>query len=188
MSVIVLIGESANGKSTTEKILNKKYHYDKTVSYTTRKPRIGEKDGVDYHFITKDDFIEKLNKNFFAEVGVYKGDYYGSTINEYKDHTVCVLTPHGMRQIKKSLRDKFDIVTFYLRVDERDRLIKALQRGDEINEVFRRYQSDVGMFDGVADEVDYIIENSGYTMQAEGVADEIIEILYRRAYKEYKDE
>ena len=188
MSVIVLIGESANGKSATEKILNKKYHYDKTVSYTTRKPRIGEKDGVDYHFITKDDFIEKLNKNFFVEVGVYKGDYYGSTINEYKDHTVCVLTPHGMRQIKKSLRGKFDVVTFYLKVDERDRLIKALQRGDEINEVFRRYQSDVGMFDGVADEVDYIIENNGYISDAEGIADEIIEILYKREYEEYKDE
>ena len=58
MSVIVLIGESANGKSTTEKVLNAKYHYNRTISYTTREPRMGEKDGVDYHFITKDDFIE----------------------------------------------------------------------------------------------------------------------------------
>ena len=188
MSVIVLIGESANGKSTTEKVLNAKYHYNRTISYTTREPRMGEKDGVDYHFVTKDDFIEKMNENFFAEVGVYKGDYYGSTIDEYKDNTVCVLTPHGMRQIKKSLRDKFDVVTFYLKVDGRDRIIKALQRGDEINEVFRRYQSDVGMFDGVVDEVDYIIENSGYISDAEEIADYIVDIIYRRAYKEYKDE
>ena len=54
--------------------------------------------------------------------------------------------------------------------------------------MFRRYQSDVGMFDGVADEVDYIIENNGYISDAEGIADEIIEILYKREYEEYKDE
>ena len=189
MSVIVLIGESANGKSTTEKILNSKYHYNRTISYTTRTPRVGEKDGVDYHFITKDEFIEKMNDDFFAEVGSYKGNYYGSVIDDYGEYTVCVLTPHGMRQIKKTLGNKQDVVTFYLKVDARDRIIKALKRGDEINEVFRRYQSDVGMFDGISDEVDYIIENDGYICNAEGVADEIIEILYERArVKEADDE
>ena len=183
MSVIVLIGESANGKSATENALKNKYHYNKTISYTTREPRTGEKDGVDYHFITKDEFVEKNDKGFFAEIGVYKGDYYGSTIDEYKDNTVCVLTPHGMRQIRKTLKDKYDIVTFYLKVDERDRIIKALKRGDDINEVFRRYQSDVGMFDGVEDEVDYIIENNGYISDAEGIADYIVDCLYKRNYE-----
>ena len=94
-----------------------------------------------------------------------------------------------MRQIKKTLGNKQDVVTFYLKVDARDRIIKALKRGDEINEVFRRYQSDVGMFDGISDEVDYIIENDGYICNAEEIANEIIEILYERARtKEADDE
>lgn len=183
MSVIVLVGESANGKSTTENVLKNKYHYNKTTSYTTRKPREYEKNGVDYHFISKEEFIEKNENGFFAEIGAYKGDYYGSVIEEYQDNTVCVLTPHGMRQIKNALKDKYDVVTFYLKVDARDRLIKALKRGDEINEVFRRYQSDVGMFDGVEDEIDYIIENDGYISDAECVADHIVDIIYKRNYK-----
>lgn len=181
MSVIVLVGESASGKSATEKILKSKYHYDKTISYTTRKPRENEVDGVDYHFITKDEFIEKMNEDFFAEVGSYEGDYYGSVPEDYGDHTVCVLTPHGMRRIKETLKGKQDVVTFYLKVDARDRIIKALKRGDGINEIFRRYNSDVGMFDGVSDDADYIIVNDDYVNNAEEVADEIIEILYRRA-------
>lgn len=42
------------------------------VSYTTRPKRIGEVDGIDYHFITEDDFFNKQKENFFAEVKSYE--------------------------------------------------------------------------------------------------------------------
>ena len=52
--MIILVGESASGKSTIEKILTEKYGYKKTISYTTRQPRDGEINGVNYHFNTLD--------------------------------------------------------------------------------------------------------------------------------------
>lgn len=56
--MIALLGESASGKSTIEKELINKYGLKKIVSYTTRQPRVGEEDGVDYHFVTDAEFEE----------------------------------------------------------------------------------------------------------------------------------
>ena len=56
--MIVIVGESASGKSTVEKILNEKYGMRKVVSYTTRPPRDTEVNGVDYNFISMNDFLD----------------------------------------------------------------------------------------------------------------------------------
>lgn len=162
--MIILVGESGAGKSSIEKILADKYEYKRTVSYTTRPPRQGEIDGVDYHFISKDEYVEKFNAGFFAETGSYNGWFYGTTKDQYCKNTVCVLTPHGLRQIKKSFGEDVElkIKSFYIKVPRRDRLIKILERGDEINEAIRRNQSDVGQYDGIEDEVDIVIENNSY--------------------------
>ena len=59
MSTIVLIGASGSGKSTIENELNNN-GFRKIVSYTTREPRDGEKNGKDYWFVTKDTFKDML--------------------------------------------------------------------------------------------------------------------------------
>ena len=176
--MIILIGESASGKSTIEKILREKYGYSKTVSYTTREPRKGEIDGIDYNFISPEDFTKKANQNYFVEIGAYNGWLYGTREEQYSKNTVCVLTPHGMRQIKKKLKDKenLNIHIFYIKVQRKDRLIKMLQRGDDIEEAIRRNQSDVGQFDGIEDEADFVIENDGYNYSAEYIAKMIDEL------------
>lgn len=178
MRMIILVGESASGKSTIEKILAEKYGYKKTVSYTTRSPREGEVNGVDYHFINEDEYIERFNADFFAETGSYNGWFYGTTKDQYCKNTVCVLTPHGLRQIKKSFGDnrEMNIKSFYIKVPRRNRLIKILQRGDEIEEAIRRNQSDVGQYDGIEDEVDFVIENDDYKYRPETLACKIVEI------------
>ena len=177
--MIILVGESASGKSTIEKILDEKYGYNKTVSYTTRPPREGEKDGVDYNFIHADDFAEKFNDGYFVEVGAYNNWWYGTREEQYSKNTVCVLTPHGLRQIKKNLKnqEELDIHTFYIKVPRRDRLIKILQRGDDVDEAIRRNQSDVGQYDGVEDEVDYVLENNNYKYSPEEMAEKVINCI-----------
>ena len=54
--MIILVGESGSGKSTIEKILDEKYGYKKTVSYTTRPQREGDVPGKTYIFISKEEF------------------------------------------------------------------------------------------------------------------------------------
>lgn len=163
--MIVLVGESASGKSSIERNLVDNYGYKKIVSYTTRQPRQGEIDGVDYHFIDKSQFRRLKFQGFFAETAEYNGWYYGTAKQDCTSDKVAVVTPHGLRQLKKI--PDLDIHAFYINVPRRDRLIKILQRGDNIEEAYRRSLSDVGQFDGIADEVDYIIDNEAYSKTIE---------------------
>ena len=174
--MIVLVGESASGKSSIEKCLVNDYEYNKIVTYTTRQPRNGEVDGVDYHFIDKSQFRRLKEQGFFAETAVYNDWYYGIAKKDCVDNAVVVLTPHGLRQVKK-LKD-INVTSFYIEVSRRDRLIKILQRGDNIEEAYRRSLSDVGQFDGIEYEVDYVICNHGYKKSITEMAKEI----HRNAY------
>lgn len=169
--MIVLVGESASGKSSIEKYLVDKYGYKKIVSYTTREPRDGEKNGVDYYFITEKWFLELKEKGFFAETATYNGWHYGIAKVDCTDDKVAVLTPHGLRQVSKI--DDIHVLSFYINVPRRDRLIKILQRGDDIEEAYRRSLSDVGQFDGIEDEVDFVIDNAGYEKSIMEMSEEV---------------
>lgn len=170
--MIVLVGESASGKSSIEKYLADHCGYNKIVSYTTRPPREGEVDGVDYHFISVEQFQFLSEQDFFAEQAVYRDWYYGVAKEDCTDDKVVVLTPHGLRQVSK-IKD-INVISFYINVPRRDRLIKILQRGDNIEESYRRNLSDVGMFDGIWDEVDYMINNVGYNKSIAAMSKEVL--------------
>ena len=173
--MIVLVGESASGKSSIEKYLVDNYGYKKIVSYTTRQPREGETDGIDYHFITKSQFRRLKEQGFFAETAIYNDWYYGIAKRDCTNDKVAVLTPHGLRQISK-IKD-IDTISFYINVPRRDRLIKILQRGDDIEESYRRNLSDVGQFDGIKDEVSFTINNKGYNKSVKEMAEEVKKIV-----------
>lgn len=174
--MIVLVGESASGKSSIERCLVGDYEYKKVVSYTTRPPRDGEIDGVDYHFINTEQFLKLKSEGFFAETAMYREWYYGTAKEDCTDDKIAVLTPHGLRQISKI--DNINVTSFYINVPRRDRLIKILQRGDSIEEAYRRSLSDVGQFDGIEDEVDYIIHNDGYKKSILEMAKEVHNCMY----------
>ena len=174
--MIVLVGESASGKSSIEKYLVEEMNIPKVVSYTTRPPREGEKNGVDYYFISEQEFANMQQEKEFAETASYRGWHYGTAKRDCTDDKVAVLTPHGLRQLKKIPR--LNITSFYINVPRRDRLIKILQRGDDIEEAYRRSLSDVGQFDGIVDEVDCVINNPGYHLSIKEIARCIINIVY----------
>lgn len=173
--MIVLVGESASGKSSIEKYLVDNYGYNKVVSYTTRQPRPNEVDGVDYHFVSVDEFLKLKKQDFFAETATYNLWHYGTAKEDCTNDKIAVLTPHGLRQISKV--DGINVLSFYIDVPRRDRLIKILQRGDDIEEAYRRSLSDVGQFDGIEDEVDYVVYNAEYNKSIREMAEEVKNIV-----------
>lgn len=170
--MIVLVGESASGKSSIEKMMVEEYGLKKTISYTTRQPRKGEVDGVDYHYISEQEFMNLKDQGFFAEYATYNGWHYGTAKIDCTNDKIAVLTPHGLRQVKKI--DGIDVISFYIKVPRRDRLIKILQRGDNIEEAYRRNLTDVGQFDGISDEVDFVIQNTGYSKSIKTMTDIVL--------------
>lgn len=76
--LIVISGPSGSGKSTILKELLKSTDYKYSVSVTTREPRSGEIDGVDYYFLSKEEFLKKASSGEMLEYIEYSGYYYGT--------------------------------------------------------------------------------------------------------------
>ena len=69
--MLILIGPSASGKTEVAKLLSSKYNITKIVTYTTRSPRVHEVNGVDYNFVTIDEFARLTQEDFFVETTFY---------------------------------------------------------------------------------------------------------------------
>lgn len=102
--MIVIVGASASGKSTLQRmLLEKDKQYHKIVTYTIRPIRKGENDGVDYHFISEDEFKKLRDEDFFIEHAEYNGWYYGTAEKDCIDskYGIVTLTPAGLRALKR---------------------------------------------------------------------------------------
>ncbi len=76
---LVLSAPSGGGKTTvTKRLMERRSDLGYSVSCTTRAPRAGEVDGVDYHFLTERQFIEHRERGEFAEWAVVHGKFYGT--------------------------------------------------------------------------------------------------------------
>ena len=79
--VLVVCAPSGAGKTTLIKKLTQEFpHIGYSVSCTTREPRDGEVDGVDYHFLSKEEFIERRKSGYFAEWAEVHGNFYGTPL------------------------------------------------------------------------------------------------------------
>lgn len=77
--LFIISGPSGVGKGTLVKLLlQKNPALALSVSCTTRQPRAGERDGVDYFFIEKEEFVRRISEKGFLEYDVHFGNYYGT--------------------------------------------------------------------------------------------------------------
>ena len=159
--MILLIGKMCSGKDSTQKELIK-MGMNSVVSYTTRPPRKGEVDGIAYHFITKEEFLDKENQGFFAETTSYDvatGEtwYYGSAVEDLTDDKVIIVNPHGLRQIRKI--KSLNPIAFHIIADKTTILDRAEKRGDNTDEVLRRPIADDFDFADINSFIDFAIRS-----------------------------
>ncbi len=108
--LVVMSGPSGVGKGTIANILTKKLNMALSISCTTRQPRNGEKDGVSYFFISKDNFENKIKNNAFLEYSEHFGNYYGTpkdfVMDKLKTNDVMLeIDVNGGLEVKKSFPD-----------------------------------------------------------------------------------
>ena len=84
--VLVLSGPSGAGKSSLiSKITDDIGDYYFSLSTTTRAPREGEKEGVHYHFVNKEEFKRDIKEDHFLEYAVVHGNYYGTSLKPVRE-------------------------------------------------------------------------------------------------------
>jgi guanylate kinase len=106
---LVLSAPSGGGKTTIAKmLLQGREDLGYSVSATTRPKRPGERDGVDYHFLSRDEFVRRRENGEFLESAIYGGELYGTLKSEIERifaggrHAVLDVEIEGARQIRKN--------------------------------------------------------------------------------------
>ena len=109
--LFVLSGPGGVGKSTITKALADHPDFWVSVSATTRSPRSGERDGIDYFYISDAEFIKRINSNEFLEWAEFAGNKYGTPVNQVREklakgmNVVLEIEIDGARQVRKSSPD-----------------------------------------------------------------------------------
>lgn len=139
--LVVVSGFSGAGKGTLMKALMKQYgdHYALSVSATTRKPRPGEKDGVDYFYVTTEKFKQMIEADELIEYAQYVENYYGTPktyVRQQLDlgkNVILEIEIQGALKIKKTFPDT--ILMFVTAPDAKTLRDRLVGRGTETQEV-----------------------------------------------------
>ncbi|MEA2303809.1 MAG: guanylate kinase [Solirubrobacteraceae bacterium] len=114
--VFVITGPSGVGKGTLIKLLRERVpELELSVSATTRDPRPGEEDGVDYHFLSDAEFDRRVADGAFVEHAGYSGRRYGTLRSELERRTaaghpvVLEIELQGARQVRRTLPEAVQI-------------------------------------------------------------------------------
>ena len=156
-NLFLITAPSGAGKST---IGRKVFDQNELKSFTTRKQRQKEVHGVDYFFITKEEFEEKNKNGELAETTYYDGNHYGITMEELqnkltKSDCFAVVDYNGMTQLRNIYPH---CITIFIMSSKEDCELNMLDRGDSILSVKKRLST---YYDEIANRVkyDYVIPN-----------------------------
>lgn len=142
--ILILMGKTASGKDSVAKELCSNYQLVKIITYTTRPPRHGETDGVDYHFISRSDFQNKIKHNFFVEWKRYETVQdewlYGTAWSSLEDDGVLILTPQGIKDFFNNTNKVAKV--FYIKSSDETIMKRLIARGDDRAEATRRLKHD----------------------------------------------
>lgn len=175
MKLILLIGCMASGKDTILKEMINEGYAEPVISHTSRPMRKGEKDGIEYHFVSAEEMLKMKENNEFIEFKSYKASnnekwYYGVNKNSLEKglskNYILIVDITGMRQIKEYFKDDKDmeITTIFLDVDKETRRKRAIMRDDmtleKVKEIERRLKADDKEVYPFKEECDLILQNT----------------------------
>ena len=184
-AMIIIVGPSASGKTEVAKALKKDYDIKKAITHTTRAPRPGERNGVDYYFVNEETFELLRKSNAFVETTTYGDFHYGCSKAQVSENKCVVLDPNGLKTFKK-LNSKI-IVSFQLMATPTTREVRMRQRGDKEGDIYMRLMKDQNSFSAkkLNGYIDYKIRTDKKTPQqiAEEIYDKYLEALEERGLK-----
>lgn len=163
--LVILSGVSGAGKDTIKKEIIKRMDNVITLpSFTSRGPREGEEEGVQYHFITREQFEEKIKNNEFYEYDLHHDNYYGTSrklLNEKIESGKVIIKDievNGTENLINLLKNDTKLVPIFLKVEEQELRRRLEERGDSEEDIKLRLgrleyeESKIGLYN-------YVIKN-----------------------------
>ena len=179
--LFVISGASGVGKSTVlGKVMEKRSDLRFSVSATTRAPRPGETEGVNYYFVTVEDFQEMIRKDDFLEYDAHMGNYYGTPVGQLEEKlldgsVILDIEPVGAFNVKEK---REDAVLIFIAPPSMEELESRLRgRGDTDEEQIRLRSERVAWEMEQSKLYDHIVVND----QVEACAENLLNIIAQGA-------
>ena len=173
--LVVLSSPSGGGKTTiARKLLEGRKDIGYSVSATTRPPRPGERDGADYHFLERGDFLRRVEAGEFLEYATYSGELYGTLRAEVERvlgsgrHVVLDIEVAGARQVRNRMADAIHV--FVLPPSAEVLVQRLLRRDTEDAERVRARLAHAAAELAAVGEYDYAIVNDDLAIAVREVA------------------
>ena len=164
--IIAICGKSASGKDTLLHMIMNNTALHEIVSCTTRPPREGEVDGVNYHFLTNQEFADKIEKGQMLEATIFRDWCYGTSIDglDSTKINVGVFNVDGIDILCDN--PNVDLYVVLTQASDKCRLIRSLRReiNPDVDEIVRRYLADKEDFESFSQ-----IYEPDFTLDTEGV-------------------
>ena len=148
------------------------------IQSTTRPKREGEAEGVNYYFLTEDQFACKVLNYEMLEASVHNW-YYGTSYDALRSDVfnVGVFNPEALNYIYST--EGINLKVFYIDVDDKTRLLRQLNREEnpDVDEIIRRYGTDKVDFEPYNFEFDYITLNNKKEEDLQKCVERIMEAI-----------
>ena len=183
--MVVVSGPAGSGKGTVNAHLLATGEYVYSVSATTRAPRPGEVDGVNYHFITREEFEDRLAHDGMLEHTEYVGNYYGTPRKEAEEvlasgkNLILEIEVDGAMQIKKKFPEAVLIMLLPPTYAEQEKSLRG--RGTETEDKILARLAQAKVEVQLLPEYDYVVYN--LDGGAEECAKQIHAIVYAEQFR-----
>ena len=172
--LLILTGSSASGKNTiSKKILAKYPNFSKVITTTTRTPRPGETNGVDYYFTDPKKFKEMVKTGEIMEYAQYSGNFYGTSksqiqqVLEGKD--LIWIIEATMASKAKEFFPSYNTLVIYISLPENEAIRRLTTRGMNEEVIQQRLEQDRINWQNLKEKFEFVIANN------DGHLDETVE-------------
>ena len=145
--IYAIVGPSASGKDTLARFLSEHLSYNSIVSWTSRPPRMGEENGEDYWFVSREEFESNRSRGVFIEWSEFNGWLYGTPRSAIQEGVnVGVFNLDGLASLAKH-QEEYDVVPVFMEAPLLERLRRSVRRDGLSLEIVRRALADTKDFE-----------------------------------------